>query len=84
MLGLLVPLEIEIGDKIVMMNRLHDHKRVGCQPGPVGLFGWSWKKNQSEKGDVDQMALKLLTLQMKEWDTAEMKRFVLHRTKLGP
>lgn len=39
MLGLLVPLEIEIGDKIVMMNRLHDHKRVGCQPGPVGLFG---------------------------------------------
>lgn len=39
MLGLLVPLEIEIGDKIVMMNRLHDHKRVGCQPGPVGLSG---------------------------------------------
>ena len=37
-----------------------------------------------EKSDVDQMSLKLLTLQMKERETAEIKRFVFNRTKLGP
>lgn len=41
-----------------MMNRLHDHKHVGCQPWPGGFI---WVKlegeNQSEKGDVDQMGL---------------------------
>lgn len=45
MRGLLVPLDVEIGDIKVMMNRLHDHKHVGCQPWPGGFI---WVKLEEE------------------------------------
>lgn len=45
MLGLLVPLDVEIGDIIVMMNRHHDHKRVGGQAWPSGFI---WVKLEKE------------------------------------
>lgn len=47
MLCVLALLDVGIGDIIVMMNRDHDHKCVGCQAWPRRF---NWGKLEEEPG----------------------------------